>query len=141
MFYKGTQHQQTRLQRITNKAAIFVININSLDHYIHHSSQSSLIQFHWPSVQSKRILRISLLTFISLSTSTLIYLSNLIQQKPNTKYFVLQLPHSSSKDMPQTTYQKDLSKMHLLLSETSYHQREEIQFFFQNLNLKHIYLN
>ena len=80
-----TQHQQTRLQRVVSKAARVVLNINTPNHYLHHSSKSCLIQLHWFPVQSKITFKIALLTFKSPSTSTPAHLSNLLQQKPHTK--------------------------------------------------------
>ena len=68
-----------------NKAARVVLNINTPNHHLHHSSKSCLIQLHWLPVQSRITFKIALLTFKSLSTSTPAYLSNLIQQKPHTK--------------------------------------------------------
>ena len=62
-----------------------MLNINTPNHYLHHSSKSCLIQLHWLPVQSRITFKIALLTFKSPSTSTPAYLSNLIQQKPHTK--------------------------------------------------------
>ena len=53
VFYNITQHQQTRLQRIMNKAARVVLNINTPDHPLHPSSKSCLVQLHWLTEQSR----------------------------------------------------------------------------------------
>ena len=81
MLYNIAQREQTRIQRIINKAAKVAPNINTLDHCLHHSSKSYLAQLHWLPMQSKIIPDIALLSLKSLSASTLTFLCNLTQQK------------------------------------------------------------
>ena len=106
MLHNTTQHQQTRLQQVMNKAARVVQNINTPDHYLHHSSKSCLIQLHWLPVQSRITFKTALLTFKSLSTSTPAYLCNLIQQKPHTKI----LPSSTAPLLKQQPTTNNISK-------------------------------
>ena len=107
----------------SNEQSRVVQKINSLDHYLHHSSKGYFNQLSWLPVPSSITVNIALLTFKSLSTSTSACLTILIQQKPHTKYSVFLLLHSSSNDLPRTTYQNKLSETLLLLPGTSYHQR------------------
>ena len=100
-----------------NKAAGVVLNLNTPNHYFPHSSKSCFIQPHWLSVQSKIIFNIGLLTFKSLSTSTLAFLGNFIQQKPNTKIL-----RSSTVPLlkQQSTTNKQTSKSKLAFSYVSF---------------------